>query len=39
MTNKEVEGGQWSGLKLKIKRFYGNRLIKAASYRSATAFL
>lgn len=39
MPNKKVEGRQWSGLKLKIKHFYGNRLIKAASYRSATAFL
>lgn len=39
MPNKEVEGRQWSGLKLKIKHFYRNRLIKAGSYRSATAFL
>lgn len=30
MPNKGVEGGHWSGLKLKIKHFYGNSLIRAA---------
>lgn len=39
MPSKGVEGGHWSGLKLEIKHFYGNRLIKTACYTRATVFL